>query len=103
MQVVKELAGGISNYNRKTKINVPKCFVCMDSGVILYKEKTDFGYIAEYAAKCTCQAGHQYRSLISITEVMDIEKIAKQNFAAWYKNNKDKNGFKDVMKKLKGA
>lgn len=42
------------------EIKLPNCWICNDTGVILYHKKSSQGEY-EYAAHCVCQAGDQYR------------------------------------------
>lgn len=99
MQEVIDRAKELEQMKKRNEIKIPDCFICMDTGIVLYKKKTDFGYDAEYAAHCTCAKGIQYRyegkeckekseyRIPSIDEVMNPEEIQKENFYTWYKNN----------------
>jgi hypothetical protein len=99
--------------NKKEKIKVPNCFICMDTGIIIYPELTQFGYTANKVARCTCETGNQYvydgknckqKSMYRIpliTETMDPLEIARNNLAKWYEENKNKEGFKEVWSNLK--
>lgn len=98
----------------KEKIKIPKCFICMDTGIVLYKQKTILGYEAEYAVRCTCEKGNEYTyegrectknkseyRIPLITEIMDPVEKARNNFKEWYERNKDREGFKEAWEKFK--
>lgn len=97
---IKELQ---KNKNSEGDRKQPKCFVCMDTGIILYKKMTPFGYEAEYAARCTCEIGNQYIyegreckknksdfRIVSIDEVLDKFELAKNNFQQWVAEIKER-------------
>jgi hypothetical protein len=95
----------VQELSRNVKAKMPRCFICMDEGIILYKKKTPFGYFAEYPLHCVCEKGHewmyegkamqkevnkgQYR-IPSVDEVFDIEELKKQNWENWLKKHEDK-------------
>lgn len=96
---IKELQ---KSKNNETEKKQPKCFVCMDTGVILYKKMTQFGYEAEYAARCTCSAGNQYiyegreckenkseYRIATIDEVLDKFELAQNNFQQWIAKSRE--------------
>ncbi len=96
----------------KEKIKVPKCFICMDKGFILYRKKVG-EYEGEYVAHCTCQAGEQYAYdgtqcekqknpyyIPSVAAELDHVGIAAQNLRNWIERNKNKDGFEDAMDQL---
>jgi len=82
----------IKKGEEKEKIKIPNCFICMDTGIIIYPELTQFGYMADKVARCTCPKGNQYiyegkdckqKSIYRIpliTEVMDPVEIARNNY-----------------------
>lgn len=91
----------IIDKKEKQEKQQPKCFICMDTGIILYKRKTIFGYYAEYAARCTCEAGQKYiyegreckehkseYRVPSIDEVLDKFELAKNNCEQWLAKTK---------------
>lgn len=80
----------------------PKCFVCMDTGIILYKKMTSFGYEDEYAARCTCEMGNQFiyegreckdhkseYRIATIDEVLDKYELAQNNFQQWIAKSRE--------------
>lgn len=94
---------------KKTDIRIPHCWICMDKGVILYHKQV--GDIkAEYAARCTCQAGEAFNYdgtkcekkspyyIPVISQVMDTSQLAKENFHAWWQANKNKNDIEQAMR-----
>lgn len=96
---VEELQKNKTNEGDKKQ---PKCFICLDSGIILYKKKTIFGYDAEYAAHCTCEAGNRYvyegreckehkseYRIASIDEVLDKFELAKNNYEQWIAKSRE--------------
>lgn len=96
----------------KEKISMPKCFICMDEGFILYRKKVR-ELEGEYIAHCVCQAGEQYSYdgtrcekkkspyyIPSIAAELDHESIAAENLRNWIKQNKDKEGFLEAMERL---
>jgi hypothetical protein len=96
---IKELQ---KNKNSEGERKQPQCFVCMDTGVILYKKMTPFGYEAEYAARCTCPSGNQYiyegqeckdhkskYRIATIDEVLDKYELAQNNFQQWIAKSRE--------------
>lgn len=96
---VEELQKNKTNEEDKKQ---PKCFICMDTGIILYKRITSFGYEAEYAARCTCSAGNQYiyegreckdhkseYRIATIDEVLDKYELAQNNFQQWIAKSRE--------------
>ncbi|HHY42549.1 MAG TPA: hypothetical protein GX514_06855 [Thermoanaerobacterales bacterium] len=87
------------------KIKVPKCFICLDRGFILYRK-----YEGEYVAHCSCKAGQQYiydgsqsskkspYYIPAIDSIMDPKEVATENFHAWWEANKDKEGIEKAMR-----
>jgi hypothetical protein len=99
---------------KKKEIKIPKCFICLDTGLVLYKQMTAFGYEAEYAARCTCQKGSEYTyegkectknkseyRIPLITEIMDPVEKARNNFKEWYERNKNREGFQEALEEIK--
>jgi hypothetical protein len=82
------------------EIKLPECWVCMDTGMILYNKKTELGEY-EYIAHCICQAGLLYHYdgkecknkspyyIPSVAEVADPATIAKDNIIEFYERNKN--------------
>ena len=93
------------------KIRIPKCFVCLDLGFVLYHKKV--GELAgEYAAHCICIPGREYAydgqkcekekspyRIPPVGEVLDVENIAARNFREWWNMNRHKPGIKEAMEK----
>ncbi|AEE97619.1 hypothetical protein [Mahella australiensis] len=92
-----------------SKAIIPNCWICKDNGLVIYKKKTKDG-IYEHIAHCTCPAGIPYHYdgrecktnkseyyIPSIADIADPAMIAKDNLAAFYKQNK---GNDDIMKIL---
>lgn len=76
-------------------LKIPECWICLDSGVVLYTKKVD-GYMDEHTAHCICDAGEEfcyegeYYWVSSVEEVLDIDEHAKNNIKHWlnaHKNN----------------
>jgi hypothetical protein len=98
-----------NNKIAKTEIKIPKCWVCEDSGSILYNKKVN-GYDYEFIAHCTCEAGNKYKydgiknnekSLYyveSISDIVDAEILAKKNISKFIEKHKDD---KDAIEELK--
>ena len=93
----------------KDKIRMPECWICMDEGVILYY-KQEGNVKAEYAAHCTCQAGDNFNYdgtkceikkstyyIPVVTQVIDPEQPAAENFRKWWEANKNKKGIEKAM------
>lgn len=91
------------------EIRLPECWICNDTGIVLYRKKTKEGEY-EYVAHCTCQAGLPYHYngmeckkekspyyIPSIAEVADPAMIAKDNIVDFYMRHKDD---EQVMKAL---
>ena len=91
------------------KIWMPQCWICMDLGVILYY-KQEGNVKAEYAAHCTCQAGDDFNYdgtkceikkstyyIPVVTQVIDPEQLAAENFRKWWEANKNKKGIEKAM------
>lgn len=82
-------------------LRIPQCFVCMDTGFVLY-QKIINGVPHEYAAYCVCEKGIEYiyngksckkqseYYIPCISAVADHNEIAEQNFHEWYKLAKNK-------------
>jgi len=91
-------------------IRIPKCWVCMDKGYVIYKKMVNNAE-QEFLAHCSCQLGVNYSYdgtkcekpspywIPPISEVMDPGKIAAENFMRWWKLNKDKDGIVEEMQK----
>lgn len=103
----------IKKGEEKEKIKIPNCFICMDTGIIIYPELTQFGYMADKVARCTCLKGNQYiyegkdckqKSIYRIpliTEIMDPVEIAKNNYKEWYERNKNRESFQEALEEIK--
>lgn len=93
--------------DKKEKVKVPNCFICMDTGIIIYPELTQFGYMADKVARCTCPKGNQYiyegkvYRIPLITEIMDPVEIARNNYKEWYERNKNREGFQEAWEEFK--
>ena len=91
------------------KIWMPKCWICMDEGIILYQKQ--IGNVkAEYAAHCTCKTGEAFNYdgtkcekhkspyyIPVISQVMGPEQLAEENFRKWWEANKNKEGIEKAM------
>jgi len=87
------------------KVKIPNCWICMDTGFVLYRKKVD-DYESEYVSSCTCSAGAEYAydgarcekkspyRIPSVAEVLDPEDVAVRNFREWYERYKDEPGVK---------
>ena len=93
----------------KDKIRMPQCWICMDEGVILYY-KQEGNVKAEYAAHCTCKTGEAFNYdgtkcekhkspyyIPVVTQVIDPEQLAAENFRKWWEANKNKKGIEKAM------
>ena len=96
----------------KKKIKVPKCFVCLDQGFVLYRKKVG-EYEGEYVAHCTCKAGKAYAYdgkqceknkspyyIPSVAEELDHVGIGAKNFHDWWERNNNKEGIEKAMEQL---
>jgi hypothetical protein len=98
-----------SDKKDKRQVELPECWICGDSGMVIYNKKTEMGEY-EYVAHCTCPAGVKYQYdgrqckvksdyyIPSIAEVCDPETIAKENLTDFYERNKSN---EDVIQALK--
>lgn len=89
-----------SDKKDKQQIELPECWICGDSGMVIYNKKTEMGEY-EYVAHCTCPAGVKYQYdgrqckiksdyyIPSIAEVADPVMIAKDNVVEFYERHKD--------------
>ncbi len=93
-----------------SRINIPKCWICRDTGIVIYNKKTEQGEY-EYVAHCICDEGNKYKYdgqmckdyksnyyIPSIAEVTDPETIAKENISDFYRRNNEN---VEVINKLK--
>jgi hypothetical protein len=97
---VEILKAGQSDQPDEKNVELPECWICNDSGMVIYHKKTDMGEY-EYIAHCTCDKGHQYEYdgqqckvkssyyIPSVAEVADPEMIAKDNIVEFYERHKD--------------
>ena len=96
----------------KEKIKVPKCFICMDIGFVLYRKKVG-EYEGEYVAHCTCHAGGNFAYdgtrcekqkspyyTASVAKELDHVGIGAKNFHDWWERNKNKEGIEEAMEQL---
>lgn len=94
------------------RINIPRCFICMDRGFIMFTTRVGNKKF-EYYAHCTCRAGNRYiydggqctkdpsrHYMPSVDDVLDSRDIAEYNFNAWRDTNKNKPGFAKAMQRL---
>jgi hypothetical protein len=104
VKMLEERTQEILNNSEVKKAKMPRCFICMDQGFILYKKQTKFGYEAEYILHCVCEKGQEwiyegkamrkeadkshYR-VPAVDEVFDIEELKKQNWESWLEKHKD--------------
>lgn len=90
------------------KIHIPKCFICMDLGFILYRKQV--GELSgEFVAHCSCKTGEGYNydgqrcekkspyRIPPAGEVLDVEHVAMENFSEWWGLNKYKKGIEEAM------
>ncbi|HHY13226.1 MAG TPA: hypothetical protein GX526_01080 [Thermoanaerobacterales bacterium] len=64
---------------KKKKANPPRCWVCLDMGLVIYDKKID-GIIYETAARCRCVQGQNMGNRIGTIPDVMMEDIAKVNF-----------------------
>lgn len=90
------------------KIKIPRCFVCMDEGSIIYTKKVN-GIDYEYIASCTCDKAKGYRyngnecNVKSDNYIADANKIFDTSRLYNYNLNKfieKYRGNKEVMEEL---
>jgi hypothetical protein len=93
---------------------IPKCWICMDLGFVLYKDEKR----REFLAHCTCPNGSTWAYdgskcenrpspyyAPSAEQKFDTTQIAKTNFLRWWKAYKDKPGVRKELERrglLKG-
>ncbi len=63
----------------KKKAKAPKCWICMDQGLIIYDRKTN-GMKYEVGARCRCIEGRKMGEAIGLIPDILVEDIAKINF-----------------------
>ncbi|AEE98045.1 hypothetical protein [Mahella australiensis] len=81
-------------------VELPACWICNDTGMVMYRKKTDMGEY-EYIAHCICPAGTKYSYdgqqckvkssyyIPWVAEVADPEMIAKDNIVDFYERHKN--------------
>lgn len=77
-KLVVEVVDSIKN-NKSKEAKVPKCWICMDCGLIYY-DKKEHGIIYETAAKCRCIKGQNMSKRIGDIPDVLIDDIARINF-----------------------
>jgi hypothetical protein len=81
----------------------------MDEGAILYYKQAG-NVKAEYAAHCTCKTGEAFNYdgtkcekhkstyyIPVVTQAIDPEQLAAENFRKWWEANKNKKGVEKAM------
>lgn len=81
-----------------SKVNIPECWVCLDRGAVLYRDKE--GY--EFITHCICKAGNHWQYdgrmckkptkyyIPSVAERFDVHDLARQNIMTWWRSNRHK-------------
>lgn len=93
----------LSSDKKEKEIRLHECWTCNDTGIVLYRKKTETGEY-EYVAYCTCTAGMQYRYdgskckenkspyyIPSIAQIADVAHIAYRNLLEFYMSHKTMN------------
>lgn len=79
----------------KEPVKPPKCWICMDQGLVIYGKKVN-GMIYEMAARCTCAQGNKAGEKIPYIHHTLVEDIARINFEEFQKRHPE------AIKKLTG-
>lgn len=77
-----------SKDKNKSKVKIPKCWLCMDDGFVYYDKKEN-GMKYEVAARCRCIKGQNRGMKIGqVPDVLaeDIAKINLENFKEKHPN-----------------
>ena len=97
----------IKNINNK-KVKIPRCFVCMDEGTIIYIKKVN-GIDYEYIASCTCDKAKGYRYdgkecnvksdnyIAEANRLFNTDKLYTENLNKFIEKHMDN---KEVMEEL---
>lgn len=64
---------------KKEKVRAPKCWICMDQGLVIYDRKIN-GMKYEVGARCRCVEGLKMGEAIGLVPDVLVEDIAKINF-----------------------
>lgn len=73
------------------KKELPKCFVCLDRGIIIYDAQVD-NVLYTYAARCNCSAGmtrpeKKFPTIDQISNGPDMKYLAYKNKKEWEQVN----------------
>lgn len=77
-KLVVEVVDNIKD-NKSKEVKIPKCWICMDHGLIYY-DKKEHGIRYETAAKCRCIRGQNMGDRIGDIPDVLIDDIARINF-----------------------
>lgn len=64
---------------KKESVKIPKCWVCMDQGLVFYDKKEN-GIIYEIASRCRCVKGQSIGESVGYIPSVLMEDIANINF-----------------------
>ena len=77
---MKKLVFEIEGFKKeKRKVKPPKCWICMDQGLVIYDKKVN-GMIYEMAARCRCVKGQEVGDKVGYIHSVLVEDIASINF-----------------------
>lgn len=77
-KLVVEIVDEMKKEKEKKK-TIPKCWICMDQGLVYYDQKK-YGIRYEIAARCRCIKGQQIGERVGYIPSVIAEDIARINF-----------------------
>lgn len=74
---------------REKAESAPRCFICMDKGLVLYKEQHG-EYVYDHVARCYCKAGRERREqgipqVDEVDNICDLRYLEMKNRKEWEK------------------